>query len=169
MPEPRLCCGSCFGDRLLTKHIAVISLETGNCAYCETQGVNQGLSGVAVRYGRSPRHLFLLADTTVQTAFGLAADHAGKPDMDLEWPPATAGSPIFRIAIGPYLTVFVLWMMILQQTDLSRAFPLSALTYVTVPAAGLLLFHETVSLERSLGVAPILASVVLAEHEQHED
>jgi drug/metabolite transporter (DMT)-like permease len=110
--------------------------------------------------------LFVLADTAVQIAFKLAGERAGSSDFDLDWLGAAAGNPIFWIAIGLYFTVFVLWMMILQQTDLSRAFPLTALTYVTVPAAGLLFFHETVSLERSLGVAFVLAGVLLVGREE---
>lgn len=39
MPDPRLCCGSCFGDRFLHRHIAAVSQQAGNCSYCETQGV----------------------------------------------------------------------------------------------------------------------------------
>lgn len=39
MPEPRPCCGSCFGDRFLRKHIAAVSRQDGGCSYCETQGV----------------------------------------------------------------------------------------------------------------------------------
>jgi len=39
MPDPRPCCGSCFGDRFLYKHIAAVSRKVGNCTYCETQGV----------------------------------------------------------------------------------------------------------------------------------
>lgn len=37
MAEPRLCCGSCFGDRFLRKHIAAVSGQTGTCSYYETQ------------------------------------------------------------------------------------------------------------------------------------
>lgn len=110
--------------------------------------------------------LFLLADTAVQIAFKLAGDQAGDADFNLEWVAGAAASPIFWIAIGLYFTVFVLWMMILQQTDLSRAFPLTALTYVTVPAAGLLFFQETLTLERTLGIALILAGVVLVGREE---
>lgn len=39
MPEVRLCCGSCFGDRFLQKHIAVVSTQAGTCTYCETPNV----------------------------------------------------------------------------------------------------------------------------------
>jgi hypothetical protein len=39
MPEPRLCCGSCFGDRFLHKHIAALSTRTGDCSYCGRRSV----------------------------------------------------------------------------------------------------------------------------------
>lgn len=110
--------------------------------------------------------LFVLADTAVQIAFKLAGEKAGNAEFDLQWVATAAAAPIFWVAIGLYFTVFVLWMMILQQTDLSRAFPLTALTYVTVPAAGLLLFHESVSLERTLGIALVLVGVALVSQEE---
>jgi hypothetical protein len=39
MPEARLCCGYCFGDRFLHKYIAQLSTTSGNCSYCGTQAV----------------------------------------------------------------------------------------------------------------------------------
>jgi len=39
MPDPRLCCGSCFGDRFLHKHIAAVSTKAGDCSYCGTKAV----------------------------------------------------------------------------------------------------------------------------------
>jgi RES domain-containing protein len=39
MPEPRLCCGSCFGDRFLRRHIAALATGHGNCSYCGTRTV----------------------------------------------------------------------------------------------------------------------------------
>lgn len=39
MPEPNLCCGSCFGDRFLSRHIAAVSAVIGNCSYCGSRNV----------------------------------------------------------------------------------------------------------------------------------
>jgi drug/metabolite transporter (DMT)-like permease len=105
--------------------------------------------------------VFLAFDTGVQIAFKLAARQLGDGELNAEWLGAAASSPMVWFAVLLYLTVFVLWMLILQQIDLSRAFPLTALTYVTVPAAGLLFFHESLTLAQAGGIALILAGVVL--------
>jgi len=105
--------------------------------------------------------IFLLVDTAVQIAFKLAADQLGDGTLDAAWLTQAALSPTVWCAIALYLTVFVLWMLILQQVDLSRAFPLTALTYVTVPAAGFFFFHESLNLLQAAGIALILWGVVL--------
>ncbi len=105
--------------------------------------------------------IFLVFDTGVQIAFKLAARQLGDGDLNAEWLVAAASSPMVWFAVLLYLTVFVLWMLILQQIDLSRAFPLTALTYVTVPAAGLLLFHESLTLAQAGGIGLILVGVIL--------
>jgi drug/metabolite transporter (DMT)-like permease len=105
--------------------------------------------------------VFLFFDTAVQIAFKLAAQQLGDGSFDSDWLAAAASSPMVWCAILLYLTVFVLWMLILQQIDLSQAFPLTALTYVTVPAAGMLLFHESLTLAQAGGISLILAGVVL--------
>jgi hypothetical protein len=67
--------------------------------------------------------IFLVFDTGVQIAFKLAARQLGDGDLNAEWLVAAASSPMVWFAVLLYLTVFVLWMLILQQIDLSRAFP----------------------------------------------
>lgn len=36
MPRARLCCGNCFGDRFLHKHISIVGRRIGKCSYCDT-------------------------------------------------------------------------------------------------------------------------------------
>lgn len=110
--------------------------------------------------------VFLAVDTAVQITFKLAAEQLGDGALDAGWLAAAASSPTVWCAVALYLTVFVLWMVILQQIDLSRAFPLAALTYITVPAAGMLFFHESLSLAQTGGIALILVGVALVG--QHE-
>ena len=109
---------------------------------------------------------FLFFDTGVQIAFKLAAKELGDGALDADWLAAAAGSPTVWCAVLLYLTVFVLWMLILQQIDLSRAFPLTALTYITVPAAGVLFFHESLSLAQIAAIALILAGVILVGQDE---
>lgn len=33
------CCGACFSDRYIREEIARLSVETGECQYCKTEGV----------------------------------------------------------------------------------------------------------------------------------
>ena len=109
---------------------------------------------------------FLFVDTGVQIAFKLAAKELGDGALDADWLAAAAASPTVWCAVLLYLTVFVPWMLILQQIDLSRAFPLTALTYITVPAAGVLFFHESLSLVQIGAIALILAGVILVGQDE---
>ena len=110
--------------------------------------------------------MFLLADTAVQIAFKIAGDRLGSGSLDVSWLATAASTPVMWLAIVLYFAVFVLWMLILQDMDLSRAFPLTALTYVTVPAAGILFFHETLDWQRSTGIALILIGVLLVGNDE---
>ena len=105
--------------------------------------------------------IFVFLDTAVQIVFKLAGHELGNGAFDTSWLSAAAQSPTVWCAIVLYLTIFVLWMLILQQVELSRAFPLTALTYVTVPTAGLVLFHESLTMMQAAGIALILAGVIL--------
>jgi drug/metabolite transporter (DMT)-like permease len=122
--------------------------------------MNQPLPALRARFGLIG--VFVIFDTAVQVAFKIAGRQLGDGALDANWLAAAALSPSVWFAIVLYLTVFVLWMLILQQVELSRAFPLTALTYVTVPAAGLVLFHESLTLIQAAGIALILAGVVLS-------
>jgi multidrug transporter EmrE-like cation transporter len=121
--------------------------------------MSQSLPAMRARLGLIGAFLFF--DTAVQIAFKLAGEQLGDGTLDANWLVAAAGSPTVWCAVLLYLTVFVLWMLILQQIDLSRAFPLTALTYVTVPAAGMLFFHESLTLAQAAGIALILVGVIL--------
>jgi drug/metabolite transporter (DMT)-like permease len=121
--------------------------------------MSQSLLAMRARLGLIGAFLFF--DTAVQIAFKLAGEQLGDGALDANWLAAAAGSLTVWCAVLLYLTVFVLWMLILQQIDLSRAFPLTALTYVTVPAAGMLFFHESLTLAQAAGIALILVGVIL--------
>ena len=65
-----------------------------------------------------------------------------------------------------YVATFVVWMMILQRMDLSRAFPLTGLAYVSVPLLAWLMFGETITLLCAGGVGLIVCGVILLGREQ---
>jgi drug/metabolite transporter (DMT)-like permease len=120
---------------------------------------NSPSTGIDRRFGLVA--LFLLADTAVQVVFKMAGDTLGSGTFDLAWVMAALGSPLVWLAIGLYFAVFILWMMVLQDMEISRAFPLQALTYITVPAIGVLFFNETLDWQRTAGIALILSGVLL--------
>lgn len=119
-------------------------------------GLNLGLVTLIVA--------FLGADTFTQLAFKLAAEVVGDEPIGPTFLRIAACSPTVWIAAGLYFLTYILWMLVLQRTPLSRAFPLTALSYVTVPAAAWLVFGERIGLIPLAGIALILAGVCLIGH-----
>ena len=69
----------------------------------------------------------------------------------------------FFIAAGiMYAMTTVLWVFVLQQVPLSRAYPFAALGFVIVPAAAAALFGEAITLRYGIGAALIMAGIILA-------
>lgn len=110
--------------------------------------------------------LFVVVDTATQIAFKYASDAIGAGSFDIAWIGNAIGTPVLWLAVALYGLTFVLWMIILARLDLSRAFPLSALTYITVPAAGMLLFGERLTLPQTFGIALIISGVLLVGKEK---
>lgn len=70
-------------------------------------------------------------------------------------------SASFWAAACLYGVVTVLWVLLLREMDLSRAYPLMAATYVLVPLAASVVFGETFGLLYGLGVIFIVIGIVL--------
>ena len=112
---------------------------------------------------------FLVADTATQVAFKVAAEILGAGAFDTAWVASAVTSPSVWCAVGLYLATFVTWMRILEHMELSRAFPLTAMTYVTVPLAGWFLFQETPTASQVGGIALIVAGVLLVGRHGREE
>ncbi|BAF87648.1 EamA family transporter [Azorhizobium caulinodans] len=112
--------------------------------------------------------VFLGADTATQLAFKAAALELGDRPLGLAFLADAVQAPYVWAAIACYLATYVLWIAILQGSDLARAFPLTALSYVTVPLGGWFLFGEGLGLKPALGIALICAGVTLIGHEEGE-
>lgn len=85
------------------------------------------------------------------------------PSFTWEW-------PVIKLYLLDYWFVFtglffaaasILWMYILKNFPLSSAYPLSSLAYVFGMIAAVLVFHESVSWEKWLGIAFILFGLFL--------
>lgn len=95
-------------------------------------------------------------DTVSQLALKIGS--AALVDTDgLAWFAAMVCSPWIVGGIAGYLGSFAAWMLILRRSDLSLAFPMTALAYVSVLIASQLLLGEAVDLLRWVGVACIVS------------
>jgi drug/metabolite transporter (DMT)-like permease len=68
---------------------------------------------------------------------------------------------VVLLGFGLYFCGFVVWLTILKEIDLGRAFPMTAIIYVTTLASAVLLFHERLNGMRIAGVAVIAVGVAL--------
>jgi drug/metabolite transporter (DMT)-like permease len=111
--------------------------------------------------------LFLAVETVTQVVFKLAGssldDSAGVMAMVRH----AAMTPVVYAGFGLYFCGFILWLTILKDVDLGRAFPMTASIYVTTLAAAVLLFHETLNPVRILGVLVIIAGVVMLASDEN--
>jgi undecaprenyl phosphate-alpha-L-ara4N flippase subunit ArnE len=104
---------------------------------------------------------FPVAIALGQIFFKRAATQVGSGSGG-EWLLALARVPTMWWAIFLYAASTLLWVRILTTMPLSRAYPFVALAFVLVPAAGYAFFKEPVSHGQMLGIALIIAGVVVA-------
>jgi len=69
--------------------------------------------------------------------------------------------PSLWLALILYGGATLLWIYLLQTIPLSRAYPFAALGFVLVPAAGVLLFGEKISVSYLIGAAFIISGVLI--------
>jgi drug/metabolite transporter (DMT)-like permease len=104
---------------------------------------------------------FIVLDTGTQLAFKWGADGIGDMDFGLAMMAKAISLPGVWLATLGYIGVFVVWMAILRDMPLSRAFPMTGLVYVTVPLFAWFTFDEHIDLVRAGGIALIIAGVFL--------
>jgi len=113
--------------------------------------------------------IFLTAETTTQIVFKVAGADL---DLDAGLSPMLAhaiASPWVWAGFGLYFVDFLLWMLILKESDLGRAFPLSSLVYVTSLIAAVTLFHERTNLIRIIGLLTIMAGVAVLSADENTE
>jgi undecaprenyl phosphate-alpha-L-ara4N flippase subunit ArnE len=98
----------------------------------------------------------IAAETCQQLAFKAGSDRVGE----------AAGfsgilrQPLVWIGVGIWVIEMLAWVMVLRQAPLSIAYPMMTLSYVGVPAMGVLLLGERMS-RRQVGGALLIAFGVL--------
>lgn len=105
--------------------------------------------------------VFLALATFTQLAFKWGGSELEGLDFGKAWFEALLRSPAVALAVLGYLAMFVVWMVILQRTHLSRAFLMTGLVYITVPAAAWAIFNEKITLWNVVGIACIIAGIAL--------
>jgi drug/metabolite transporter (DMT)-like permease len=66
--------------------------------------------------------------------------------------------------LGFYGVGTVMWIFALSKAPLTSVYPYTALTFVFVYAAGAALFHEQIPVRSMLGIALVLAGLLLINH-----
>lgn len=68
-------------------------------------------------------------------------------------------SPWFMAAIVAEIACFLIWMTVLSELDLSKAFPLSALSYILIMAVAFFAFGEPIRPLSAIGTLLILGGL----------
>jgi len=87
----------------------------------------------------------------------------------LGWVIAAATSPWMLAAVAVEIACFFFWMKVLADFDLSKAFPISAISYVAVLAASWFWFQEPTNLLQITGSILILSGVWLVSTAEQVD
>ncbi len=94
---------------------------------------------------------------TGQLLFKLAAGH-----LDFRHPLADPqGLAILGVALAIYGLATLVWVAVLRHAPLSRIYPIMALSFVLTPLGGMLFLKEPISGTYWIGVALILAGLLV--------
>jgi undecaprenyl phosphate-alpha-L-ara4N flippase subunit ArnE len=105
-------------------------------------------------------------DVTGQVCFKLGIGHETDGGGERSLLYKVFHSPWVALGVGVYALEFVLWFAALSRTQLSIAFPFTALGYVGVVMASRFILNERISLRRWMGIGTIVVGVVLVTGQQ---
>ena len=102
----------------------------------------------------------VLIEVVTQLAFKFSGEVTGAFDFSPHAFALALGSGWLWVALAGYCAGFVAWMLILSHSDLSRAFPASAIVFVAVILASWLVLHESLGSLQLAGAAMIVAGIL---------
>ena len=70
-------------------------------------------------------------------------------------------NPVFILALALYGIGTLLWVGVLQQVPLSRAYPFNALSFILVPMAAILVFGEAATVRLFVGLALVVIGLIV--------
>ncbi|GEM_PF-684937 len=88
-----------------------------------------------------------------------SANQLAHARFDTAWAMTAIRMPSVQLLIVLEIASFVAWMTVLALLPLSAAFPLSAVSYVLIIAASVVVFHEPLNALQLVGGLMILAGV----------
>jgi drug/metabolite transporter (DMT)-like permease len=100
----------------------------------------------------------IMAETVQQLSFKLGSARAEAAPGFVR---AVVSQPLIWIGIVIWVIESIAWVLVLQRAPLSMAYPVMALSYATVPLAGLLLLREKMTSRQALGAFLIFSGVLL--------
>jgi drug/metabolite transporter (DMT)-like permease len=112
--------------------------------------------------------LAIILDTAAQMCWKAATLPASASASMWQTLLITFSQPLFYLTILLIILMFFNWMTVLSNADLSYAQPITALSYVTVSVAAVILFGESIPLQRMFGIAMILAGVWFISSTRHQ-
>lgn len=113
-----------------------------------------------LRFGL-PWLLLIAFETGSQLALKAGSAGLGGETLHWAWFADAAARPLIWLGVFCYIAAFVMWMTILSRLPLGVAFPASAVVFIVVVLASYLVFGEMISAWQLLGMAMILAGVLL--------
>ena len=107
--------------------------------------------------------LFVSALAAGQVLFKAAARSIKEPvGFDLPTLIHLVTNPYLLISLAVYAIATIFWVLLLRDTDLSRAYLVVALAFVLVPLAGTFFYQEPLTARLLLGMAIILVGLGVA-------
>lgn len=79
---------------------------------------------------------------------------------------ALARVPIFYLCLALFMAQTAAWLAVLRRMPLSRAYPFTSLTVVTVLFSGAVIFGEAITMGHILGTLVIMGGIVTIASDQ---
>lgn len=99
----------------------------------------------------------IVAETIQQLSFKTGSARAEAAGRFVR---GVAVQPLIWLGVGLWIVESIAWVLVLQRSPLSLAYPVMTLTYATVPLASLVLLRERLSGRQMLGAALIFGGVL---------
>jgi len=125
------------------------------------------IASQAASAGQRPRKLLALAwvamvaiEVLTQLSLKFAGKATGGFDFSAHAFALAIASGWLWLALACYCATFLAWMLILGHSNLSRAFPTTAIVFVAVMLASWLVLHESIGLVQIIGAVVIVAGIL---------